>query len=263
MKNAFEVSHNAVMQEFIRTSEKIASSDLNVVIIGEHGTGKEWLARAIHGLSVRSKEPFYPVDCAALQPEELERELFGYENISHDGVAIRRGAFEEAGSGTLFLNEIGSLPSAVQMKVGRALEFRDTHRVGSDHPIRVEARVIASLSQPASPLIERGLLHKDLFYRISSIVLDLPPLRQRREDIPLLAEKFLRELYDRRPVAVRGFTADALALLTNFDWPGNVRHLKNAIEYAFTMCSGDWIQSGDLPGYLHRKPPAQRRTKER
>ncbi len=239
------------MQEIIRTAEKVAASDLNVVIIGEHGTGKEWLARAIHRLSIRSNGPFYPVDCAALPPEELERELFGYELLTREGVTIKRGAFEEASGGIILLNEIGSLPVAVQLKITRALEYKIIHRIGNDQPIHIDARVIATLSQNANILLQNGLLQKEMFYRISPIVIEVPPLRERREDIPFLVEKFLIELRDQHQGTVLGMTPEALHLFLEYDWPGNVRRLKNAIEYALVMRTSQWIKPEDLPSYLH------------
>ncbi len=250
MNKSFEISHNMVMQEVIRTAEKVAMSDLSVVIIGEHGTGKEWLARAIHRLSKRTNGPFYPIDCAALPPEELERELFGCEILTREGVTIQHGAFEEASGGILLLNEIGSLPLAVQLKISRALEYKTIYRIGNDHPIHIDTRIIATLSQNANILLQNGLLQKDMFYRISPIVIELPPLRDRREDIPILIEKFLNELKDNHQGTVRGMTPEALHLILNYDWPGNVRRLKNTIEYAFVMCTSQWIQMKDLPNYL-------------
>ncbi|MDP1676628.1 MAG: sigma 54-interacting transcriptional regulator [Bacteroidota bacterium] len=250
MNKSFEISHNMAMQEVIRTAEKVAVSDLSVVIIGEHGTGKEWLARAIHRLSKRANGPFYPIDCAALPPEELERELFGYEILTREGVTIQRGAFEEAGGGILLLNEIGSLPLAIQLKISRALEYKTIYRIGNDQPIHIDTRVIATLSQHADILLQNGLLQKDMFYRISPFVIELPPLRDRREDIPFLIEKFLRALKDDHQGSVEGVTPEALHLFLENDWPGNVRRLKNAIEYAFVMCTSQWIQPKDLPIYL-------------
>ncbi len=251
MNTLFEISHNSQMKEIIRTTEKVSASDLNVVIIGEHGTGKEWLARAIHRLSSRASGPFYPVDCAALPPEELERELFGSETLTREGVSIHRGAFEEAAGGILLLNEIGSLPISVQLKISRALEYKTIHRIGNDHPITIDTRVIATLSQSANILIQNGLLQKDMFYRISPIVIELPALRDRREDIPLLVEKFLQGLREQHQGTILGITPEALQIFLDYDWPGNIRRLKNAVEYAFVMKTSQWIQPIDLPNYLH------------
>lgn len=250
MKNGFERSYNEAMQGVIRTAEKVAASDLSIVIVGEHGTGKEWLARAIHRLSPRSNSSFYPVDCAALPLEELERELFGAESLLRDGISIQRGAFEEADSGTLFLNEIGSLPHSIQMKVSRVLEYKVIHRVGNERPIYLNTRVIASLSERADKLLSTGSLEKDMFFRISPIIIEIPPLRERREDIPLLIEKFLLESQDHHEKQVAGITPEALHLCMEYNWPGNVRQLKNAVEYAIIMSSGSLILPEDLPNYM-------------
>lgn len=251
MKNSFERSYNEAMQSVIRTAEKVAASDLSVVIIGEHGTGKEWLARAIHRMSPRSHASFYPVDCAALPNEELERELFGAESLLRDGISIHRGAFEEADSGTLFLNEIGSLPHSIQMKVSRVLEYKVIHRIGNDRPIYLNTRVIASLSEQAETLLKNGSLEKDMFFRISPIIIEIPPLRERREDIPLLIEKFLLASQDHHEKHVSGIAPEALRLCMEYNWPGNVRQLKNAIDYALIMSSEELIQPENLPNYMH------------
>ncbi len=250
MENVFEISHNAAMKEVLRTAEKVASSTLSVLIVGENGTGKEWLARAIHHLSHHSQDPFYAIDCAALPPEELERELFGYELLTREGVTIQRGAFEEAGEGTLLLKDIGSMSTSVQMKMLRALEYGVIHRIGNDQTIQVHARVIATLGQHADPLLNNGTMQKDMFYRISPILITMPPLRERREDIPLLIEKFLLEMQNHNREVILGLTPEALHLCLEYNWPGNIRHLKNAVEYAVVMCSNQWIKPEDLPNYL-------------
>ena len=257
MKKVFERSYNDTMQNVIRTAEKVASSELSVMIIGEHGTGKEWLARAIHRMSARANDTFYPVDCAALPANELEQELFGTESLLHNGISIQRGAFEEAGGGTLFLNEVGSLPTSLQMKISRALEYKVIHRIGDDRSISLNTRVIASLSENAEKLISDGTLQKDMFYRISPIIIEIPSLRERREDIPLLIEKFLLESQDQNREIVLGITPEALHYCLEYHWPGNVRQLKNAIEYAGIMCSSQWIQPDDLPNYLHNNHAAK------
>ncbi len=267
MNILIDTSFNTTMQEVIHTAEKVATSDLSVVIIGEHGTGKEWLARNIHRLSKRFKGPFYPIDCAALPPEELERELFGFEMLTKEGITIRRGGFEEAHGGFLLLNEIGSLPPSVQMKISRALEYKTVHRIGSDQPIQIDTRVIATLSQNSNILLQNGLLQKDMFYRISPIIIEIPPLRDRREDIPLLIDKFLNELNDLQGTVTR-VTPEALHLFLKYEWPGNVRRLKNSLEYAFVMRSSQWIEPKDLPGYLQTNStigdtPAKTSSKQR
>jgi DNA-binding NtrC family response regulator len=248
--NDFDIVRSKSMQEVIRTIELIAASDLSVLIIGEQGTGKEWAARSIHGLSSRARGPFLPVDCAALSADILERELFGYEAVTREGVMLRRGALEDAEGGTVLINELSSLPLSAQMKVARALEYQTINRIGGDTIIHINVRIIATLSRPADQLIADGMLLKDTFYRISPIVIDLPPLRDRTEDIPQLIKKFIAELHTRYHSKVIGISRDALDLCTAYRWPGNIRHLKNAIEYAAVMCTDEWIEPKHLPPYV-------------
>jgi len=246
-------TNNDIMKEVLQSIHRIASSDISVLITGEHGTGKEWAAQMIHRLSRRSHGPFWPFDCAAIPAEDIERELFGYEALTKDGVMIKRGALEDAHSGTVLLNEIAFLPAAAQMKIARALEYRTIHRLDGVQGIDINVRIISTLSEDKNSLIQNGTLLKDIFYRISTIVIDLPPLRRRREDIPLLIDKFLSEMRSRNGTSVVGITSKALEMCLTYDWPGNVRHLKNSIEYACTMCMSDLIQPENLPPYLHNQ----------
>lgn len=238
------------MQEVLRTAEKVAASDLSVIITGEHGTGKEWLARVIHRRSPRATERFYPVDCGALLPEEMDHELFGYEAVTQSGIVIRRGAFEEVGRGTLLLNDVDALPASVQMRVARALEYRTIHRTGNDRPIDVEARVIATTNRSADMLVLEGRLQKEMYYRISPIAITIPPLRDRREDIVPLIDAFVEEMNHHPGARMLSITPDALQLFLEYDWPGNVRRLKNAVEYAAVMSAGGEIQPEHLPDYM-------------
>ena len=241
------------MHDVLTTARKVAASDLGVIIIGEHGTGKEWLARIIHRLSRRNDGPFWPFDCAAISPQDIEKELFGSEEIERNGMTIRRGAFEEARLGTLLLNEVDSLPAATQLKVSRAIEFKSMHRIGNDKMMPIDVRVIATLSQPVNPLIDEGTLSKDMFYRIGPIILELPPLRTRKEDIPQLINKILSELRNDNGNTFKEIGADALNLCLSYDWPGNVRQLKNAMEYASVMATDSLIKPEHLPGYLQNR----------
>jgi DNA-binding NtrC family response regulator len=248
--NTFDKTQSAALEDILQTAHKIAQSDLSVLIVGEHGTGKEWLARMIHQLNHTRKGPFWPFDCAAIPSKDIEKELYGFEELTQHGVIIQRGAFEEAEQGTLLLNEIGSLPAAIQLKVSRTVEFRTIHRVGNDKTLPIDVRIIATLSQPADSLIEGGTLSKDMFYRISPMVLELPPLRQHKEDIPLLIEKFLEDLRIHNKSSIQGVNQEAMQACLEYDWPGNVRHLKNAVEYAFIMCTGSILQLEHFPAYL-------------
>jgi DNA-binding NtrC family response regulator len=252
VENDFDIVRSKSMQEVIRTIELIAASDLRVLIIGEQGTGKEWAAHAIHTLSVRARGPFTPCDCAAISPELMEKELFGYEEVTREGVTLRRGLLEDTEGGTLLINELSSLPPSTQMKIARALEYQTINRIGGDAIIHINVRIIATLSRPANELIAEGALLKDTFYRISPIVIELPALRDRTEDIPALIQKFIGELRARYHSKVIGISKDALEMCAAYRWPGNIRHLKNAIEYAAVMCTGDWIEPKHLPPYVRK-----------
>jgi DNA-binding NtrC family response regulator len=258
--NDFDLIRSASMQEVVRTIELIAASDLNVLIIGEQGTGKEWAARAIHRISTRTRGPFCPFDCAALSSDLMEEELFGFEAVTREGVTLRRGLLEDAEGGTILINELSSLPPTAQMRVARALEYQTINRVGGDTTIHIDVRMIATLGRPADALIAEGTLLSDTFYRISPIIIELPPLRERTEDIPALINKFIGELRTRYHSKVTGISQEALDLCTAYPWPGNIRHLKNAIEYAAVMCTEDSITPKHLPPYMKQSaqhPPPQ------
>jgi DNA-binding NtrC family response regulator len=244
------ISNNKAMQEVLQAINRIAPSDLSVLIKGEHGTGKEWAARAIHRLSSRSGGPFWPFDCSSIPLDMIEKELFGYEAITREGIVIKRGAFEEATGGTLLLNEIDSLPTVSQLKIARALDYQNISRVGGDQVVGIDVRIIATLSQEADLIMSQGDLRKDMFFRLCRLNLELPPLRERREDIPLLIKKFLQESHVHHGKTSTEISREALELCVSYDWPGNVLHLKNAIEYASVMCPSGVIRPEDLPSYL-------------
>lgn len=246
---AFERSANAVMQNAIVTMKRVAGTDVNLLIIGETGTGKEWAARLIHSLSPRCEGSFVLVECAAIGPEALEQEFFGYESISWDGVTFRKGLLEEASGGTLFLNGLGNLPLAFLPKITQAIEYQTVRRVQGRHDIPVNVRVIATLISsnevaPSSPL------NLDLIQRIIPIQVELPPLRERRQDIPMLIEGFLRDVRQRSGSQMVTVSSPALQAFIAFDWMGNIRHLKNAVEYASVLCENDTITTDHLPAYL-------------
>jgi two-component system, NtrC family, response regulator HydG len=258
-EQTFGTSKNIPMQEILKLIEKISLKDVNLILVGEQGTGKEWLARAIHQSSTRAQRPFWPIDCDSISPDSIEKELFGYEAISQNGIIINRGAFEDASGGTLLLNHIECLPQSIQKKLARTLEYKTIHRVGDERAIPIDLRVIVSLGQQSDSLIRKGKLEKDMFFRISPIVIELPSLRHRREDIPLLIEKFIVEMQLRQRKPLEGITPAALELCLAYDWPGNIRNLRSAIEYASIMSSSSFIQPVDLPDYLynhHSKRPA-------
>lgn len=241
------------MQEILQNAERIAASESSVLIIGEHGTGKEWIARAMHKLSVRSNGPFWPFDCAAIASDAIEEELFGRESLTFNGVNIKRGAIEEAEGGILLLNEIDVLPVSSQMKIARTLEYHNFHRISGEQLQNVNVRIIATSSQPVENLSRDNSLLKGTFYRISPLILELPPLRERREDIPLLIDKFLSELAVRQGATRFRISEEAVALCVGYDWPGNILNLKNAMEYASVMCAHQYIEPTDLPVYIQSK----------
>jgi DNA-binding NtrC family response regulator len=229
--------------------EKVAETDATVLVRGESGTGKELVAREVHERnSVRSKGPFVAVNCAALPSELIESELFGHEKGAFTGAAARRqGKFEQANGGTLFLDEIGDMSSNVQAKLLRALEERRIERLGGNESIPVDVRIVSATHRPLEQEIATGNFRADLFYRLRVVTIDIPPLRDRREDIPLLAETFTSAAAERYNLPLRQVGQGALRKLVDYDWPGNVRELKNTIERAAIMAEGEELRSQDLP----------------
>jgi DNA-binding NtrC family response regulator len=223
------------------------------MIVGEPGTGKEYTAQLIHRMSHRSAGPFLPVDCAALQQETIEIDLFGHESITWQGIDIRRGVFEEAHGGTLLLNDIASLPHSAQMKIMRATEQRCVRRIGGEQDIPIDVRVIATLNEPPERLLQQEVLRKELFYSISPITIEIPPLRNRRGDVPGLIEIFLVDLRIRNGGGEFAFSPEAVHLCSEYEWPGNVRLLRNAVEYATVMSAGAIVQPEHLPAYVTKK----------
>ncbi len=237
------------MQRVRSMIEKVAETDATVLVRGESGTGKELVARELHERnSARSAGNFVAVNCAALPSELIESELFGHEKGAFTGAAARRqGKFEQANGGTLFLDEIGDMSSNVQAKLLRALEERRIERLGSNESIPVDVRIVSATHRPLEQEIEKGNFRADLFYRLRVVTIDIPPLRDRREDIPLLAEQFTRSAAERYSIPLRQIAQSALRRLVDYDWPGNVRELKNTIDRAAIMAEGEELRSEDLP----------------
>jgi DNA-binding NtrC family response regulator len=218
------------------------------LILGESGTGKEMVAKAIHQLSPRAKQPLVSVHCAALSPTLLESELFGHERGAFTGAHERRiGRFEQAQGGTLFLDEIGEIDAALQIKLLRFLGERTFERVGSNKTLTADVRLVAATNKDLEAMVKAGTFREDLYFRLKIVELYLPPLRERMEDVPLLAKSFLREFAKENDKPIADFTADALEMLLNHRWPGNVRELRAAIESAVVLCRGDRIAARDLP----------------
>ena len=229
--------------------EKVSETDATVLVRGESGTGKELVAREVHERNTaRRNGSFVAVNCAALPSELIESELFGHEKGAFTGAAARReGKFEQADGGTLFLDEIGDMSSNVQAKLLRALEERRIERLGSNESLPVDVRIVSATHRPLEHEIEKGNFRADLFYRLRVVTIDIPPLRERREDIPVLAETFLRSAAERYELPQRTLAQAALKRLLEYSWPGNVRELKNTIERAVIMAEGDEVSVRDLP----------------
>ena len=242
------VGKSPVMVELFDVVKQVAPSRASVLITGESGTGKELIAKAIHRLSPRAKQPLVVVHCAALAATLLESELFGHEKGAFTGAHERRiGRFEQAQGGTLFLDEIGEIDATIQIKLLRFLGERTFERVGSNKTLTADVRLITATNKNLEELVKAGEFREDLFFRLRIVEINLPSLRERAGDIPLLAQSFLREFAAENQKEVKDFTADALELLLNYSWPGNVRELRAAIESAVVMCRTDRISARDLP----------------
>jgi DNA-binding NtrC family response regulator len=242
------VGESPVMKEVFEIVQQVAPTRATVLLGGESGTGKELVAKAIHQLSPRAKQPFVTVHCAALAPTLLESELFGHEKGAFTGAHERRvGRFEQAQGGTLFLDEIGEIDATIQVKLLRFLGERTFERVGSNKTLTADVRLVAATNKNLEELVKAEKFREDLFFRLRVVEINLPPLRERAGDIPLLAQKFLREFAGENNKSVNDFTADALQLLLNYKWPGNVRELRTAIEHAVVLCRSDKISARDLP----------------
>ncbi|HVX87718.1 MAG TPA: sigma-54 dependent transcriptional regulator [Gemmatimonadales bacterium] len=239
---------SAAIQELLVRIEQMAPVSSTVLVQGESGTGKELVAKAIHDLSLRRGKPFIAVNCAALPESLLESELFGHEKGAFTGAAERRlGRFELADGGTIFLDEIGEIPESVQVKLLRVLESRTFFRVGGVAPIKVDVRVVAATNRSLRDQVGLGRFRDDLYYRLNVLSLYLPPLRERREDIPLLVRRFIREFSASHDRSFRGITAEAMQLLVNAPWPGNVRQLRNLVESMVVLAPGGEIRPSDIP----------------
>ena len=243
------IGQSGPMQEVFRAMEKVVDSNVTVLITGESGTGKELIARAIHYHNKkRSDYPFVAVNCSALPETLLESELFGHEKGSFTGATGRRvGKFEQADGGTIFLDEIGLMTPATQAKVLRVLQEREFERVGGNELVRVDTRVISATNKDLEEAVKKGEFREDLFYRISVFPIHLPPLRERKEDIPLLAAHFLNKYAQAEGKELETISPEALELLMAYHWPGNVRELENAIERAVVLANPPEITAKDLP----------------
>jgi DNA-binding NtrC family response regulator len=241
------IGSGSAMRQVFETIQKVAETDLTVLVRGESGTGKELVAQALHDRSPRRNRPFVAVNCAAISRELVESELFGHEKGAFTGADARRaGKFEVAQGGTIFLDEIGDMAPETQAKVLRVLEEHSFERVGGTKPIETDARVVAATHRDLESEVKSGRFREDLYYRLNVVEVRLPPLRERLEDIPALVERFLEQIAERLGRAKRRISEEALARLAAHSWAGNVRELRNVIEQAAVLASGEAIEAGDL-----------------
>jgi transcriptional regulator with GAF, ATPase, and Fis domain len=260
LKAEINLEHNMVgrsrpMRTLFERIARVARTDSTILLRGESGTGKELVARAAHRNSKRAERAFIAVNCAALTESLLESELFGHEKGAFTGaIGLKKGKLEVADGGTLFLDEIGELPLTLQAKLLRALQEREFDRVGGTRPVRVDFRLIAATNRDLEAAVKAGQFRRDLFYRVNVVSLNLPALRDRKDDVPVLAEYFVRKHAPRCGRRVRGVAADALARLVKHEWPGNVRELENIVEQALAVGVDEWIVAADLPALDDRTP---------
>ncbi len=239
------------MHEVFELIKVVADSEASVLVHGESGTGKELVASAIHYNSPRRTKPYVRVSCASLPESLIESELFGYEKGAFTGASERRiGRFEAAVGGTLFLDEIGELPLSFQIKLLRVLQERQIERLGSNRPIDVDVRIVSASLRPLEEEISAGRFREDLYFRVNTVAIDLPPLRERSEDIPLLAQSFLQEFAHERGKELEGFTDEVLERFDAYSWPGNVRELRNVVERAVLFSHGPLVDASALPASL-------------
>lgn len=241
------IANCKAMYELSRTIEKVAPTNVTTLLLGESGTGKEVLAKAIHGLSSRAKKPFVAVNCAAIPESLLESELFGYEKGAFTGAAqLTKGKIEYADKGTFFLDEIGDLPFALQAKLLRFLQERTIERIGGRQEIAVDVRIICATHQNLQTLIENGQFRSDLFYRISEVVINIPPLREREGDAIVIATALLRRFCESNNKKLKGFSKEAVTAIETYPWPGNIRELENRIKRAVIMTEETHVTLNDL-----------------
>lgn len=247
------IGRSKAMQQLYQLIEDISDSLATVLIYGETGTGKELVAQAIHQTSPRANGPFIKVNCGAIPETLLEAELFGYvRGAFTDAVTDKPGRFELAHGGTIFLDEIGEISPAVQVKLLRVLQEREFERLGGTRTIKVDVRIIAATNKDLRQAVKQGQFREDLFYRLNVIPIYIPPLRERREDIPLLVDHFVEKFRRETGRPIEGVSPSTMHIFLNYSWPGNIRELENALEYAFVVCKGGYIQPHHLPVHIRQ-----------
>lgn len=248
------------MTRLLETLSTVAPSEATVLITGESGTGKELVAKILHGNSNRAKGPFIAINCAALTETLLESELFGHEKGAFTGAdKPREGRFLTANKGSIFLDEIGEMSLPMQAKLLRVIQEREIQRVGGDRAVKVDVRILAATNRDLQKEVEAGNFRQDLFYRLNVVTLNIPPLREREEDIPILATHFLKYFSERNAKLVKGFTPGAMDKLLKHNWPGNVRELENSIERAVVLLIGEYVSERELPPALAGRDDAETR----
>ena len=242
------IAESPKMRDILSLISRVARSDSNILLLGESGTGKDMVARLIHGASVRKNNRFIAISCAALPETLLESELFGYERGAFSGAEKRKiGKFELAHNGTIFLDEVGDIPVSTQVKLLRVLQEFSFERLGANTPIKVDVRLITATNQDLKKRIAEGVFREDLFYRLNVITVTLPPLRERKEDINLLADYFVKKFGKKCARDIKGISKSAVDKLMRYYWPGNVRELENVMERAVVLCRGNYIDAADVP----------------
>jgi DNA-binding NtrC family response regulator len=255
------IGRSTAMQEIFATIERVAATRATVLLAGESGVGKDLIARAIHYKSPRRDRPFVKINCTALPENLMESELFGYEKGAFTGAnTAKPGRFEQADTGTAFLDEIGDVPATIQVKLLRVLQEREFERLGSNKTRHIDVRIIAATNQDLRAALEQGTFREDLYYRLNVVPLNIPPLRERTEDIPFLAEHFVKKLAAANASPVESITEEAIRKLLGYHWPGNVRELENVIERSLVLCSGTRLDAADIR--LDTAPRARERAAE-
>ncbi len=241
------IGHSGAMQEIFATVTRVAPTRATVLLAGESGVGKDLIARAIHHHSPRHDRPFVKINCTALPENLMESELFGYEKGAFTGaVTSKPGKFEQADTGTVFLDEIGDVPAFVQVKLLRVLQEREFERLGSNKTRHIDVRIVAATNQDLRAALEQGTFREDLYYRLNVVPINIPPLRERREDIPFLAEHFVEKLARASGSRVESITEEAIQRLLGYHWPGNVRELENVIERSLVLCTSGRLDAADI-----------------
>jgi len=257
------IGNSPEMEKIYGQINDAAQSDVPIIILGESGTGKELVARAVHKLSRRNTRDYVRVNCAALNEYLLESELFGHKKGSFTGaISDRKGRFEAANRGSLFLDEIGDMSIAMQSKLLRVLQEKEIERIGENHPIKVDVRVIAATNKDIDTMVAEGNFREDLLYRINVFPINLPPLRDRVDDIPMLVSHYLQSIPSVHQDEIKGMSREALEILKSYNWPGNIRQLINVLEYGAITCKGEMIDIDHLPSYLFERRPADKTNRD-